>query len=55
MVLNFCRTLKLSDGVAWRGACCSEHDPCKATPFAVALGSALWFSNPVSYCCKANH
>jgi hypothetical protein len=22
-----CRTFKLSDERAWRGACCSEHDP----------------------------
>jgi len=23
----FCPTFKLSDERAWRGACCSEHDP----------------------------
>jgi hypothetical protein len=24
---NFCRTFKLSDELAWRGVCCSEHNP----------------------------
>ncbi len=40
--LYFCRTFKLSDERAWRGACCSEHDPWQACSFAVAPGSAQY-------------